>query len=78
MPRESHQDKGRRYVGEARLTVTKVVGREVKAVCRGAGAFYQLGHMPGRGWWCECPARTRCAHVYALQLVTVDRERNTA
>lgn len=77
MPREGHEAKGKRYLGEARLTVTKVQGYDVGAVCRGSGAFYRLGHRPGAGWWCSCPARSRCAHLYALQLVvTVDRERS--
>lgn len=77
MPREHHETKGRRYASEGRLTVTRVQGFDVAAVCRGAGAWHRLGHRPGAGWWCSCPARSRCAHLFALQLVvTVDRERS--
>jgi hypothetical protein len=74
MSRESAAVKAARYVGEARLIVTVVDGDRVQATCRGDGEVYRLGHEPGRGWWCSCPARTdRCAHLAALRLVTVRR-----
>lgn len=38
------------------------------ATCRGDGTAYSLGHDHA-GWYCNCPARTRCAHLYALGLV---------
>lgn len=69
MPRENAQDKGRRYATEGRLRVLHV-GRWISATCRGQGATYALGWQPGRGWYCACPARTRCSHLVALQLVT--------
>jgi uncharacterized Zn finger protein len=70
---ETVAEKSRRYLSEARLTVTQVDGDRVSAVCRGAGQVYDLGHTPGRGWWCTCPARGDCAHLTALQAVTVRR-----
>lgn len=63
--------KARRYLSEGRLTVRLVDGDTVRATCRGAGAVYELGHDEAARWWCTCPARTPCAHVAALQLVTV-------
>jgi len=70
--RESVEDKARRYLCEARLTVTAVDGDTVTAVCRGSGEIYECGHDPARGWHCSCPAR-RCAHLLALQSVTIRR-----
>lgn len=74
MSRESAAAKALRYLSEARLTVTALDGDHVTAVCKGSGESYQLGHDLGRGWWCGCPARTdQCAHLLALQSVTVRR-----
>ena len=76
MTRENVEAKGRRYVVEARLLVTKVDGDTVTAECRGSGEVYELGHGPGRGWYCTCPVRSdRCAHLAALRLVAVRRKR---
>jgi hypothetical protein len=71
--RETIAAKARRYVGEARLTITLVAGDVVQAVCRGSGEVYHLGHDPARGWHCSCPARRSCCHLVALQLVAVRR-----
>lgn len=68
-------EKGRRYVSEGRLLVEAVEGDHIAAVCRGGGEFYRLGHTPRRGWHCSCPAKTTCAHVHALMLVTVRHRR---
>jgi hypothetical protein len=75
--RESAEARGCRYVAEGRLTVEHVDGDAVHASCRGSGALHCVGWDRARGWWCSCPARTRCAHLRALQLVTV-REANAA
>lgn len=69
--RENAEEKGRRYLGEGRLVVRAVDGDTIRAVCRGSGDFYRLGHDPGQGWFCDCPARSTCAHLHGLQLVTV-------
>jgi hypothetical protein len=68
--RENAAVKGRRYLVEGRLLVTHVEGPRIEASCRGEGAVYKLGFASGR-WRCSCPARSRCAHLVALQLVTV-------
>jgi len=73
MSREDAQTKGRRLLTEGRLVVEAVDGRKVIASCRGdSGAEYKLGWDPRtRSWRCMCEARSRCSHLYALQLVTV-------
>ncbi|MGH2843606.1 MAG: hypothetical protein ACRDKL_08485 [Solirubrobacteraceae bacterium] len=74
MSRETVADKAVRYLGEARLTVLRVDGDRVWASCHGDGEVYELGHTPGRGWHCSCPARRdRCCHLSALRLVVVRR-----
>lgn len=70
MARESIEAKGRRYLLEGRLVVTAVDESIVRAACRGAGAVYDVG-FDGEAWGCSCPAVGRCAHLVALQLVTV-------
>ncbi len=73
MSRESVDEKARRYLGEGRLVVRRVVGDEILATCRGGGAVYELGFEAG-GWWCSCPATRRCAHLAALERVTAVTE----
>ena len=69
--RESAEAKGRRYLTEGRPEVELVDGRKVIARCRGADDIWKLGYDPrARAWRCACPARGRCAHLIALQLVT--------
>lgn len=74
MTRETVTAKADRYLAEARLTILRVDGERVAAICHGGTRLYQLGHEPGQGWWCTCPARgDRCCHLEALRLVTVRR-----
>ena len=68
--RESAQAKGARYIAEGRLNVVLLTADEIRATCRGDGATYRLGWNPG-GWYCDCPALTRCAHLAALRSVTI-------
>lgn len=68
--RESVHEKGRRYLGEGRLIVSVVTGGRVEATCRGGEDVYEVG-LRDNEWFCTCPARSRCAHLVALQLVTV-------
>ncbi len=69
--RENARDRGRRLVSEGRLVVRRVDTSEIVAACRGdSGEIYRLGYRDAR-WWCECPAKTQCGHLYALQLVCV-------
>lgn len=70
--REPARDRGRRLVAEARLVLRRVDETEILALCRGdSGEMHELGYHPRGGWWCSCEARTQCAHLYALQLVTI-------
>ena len=72
MPRETALDRGRRLVVEGRLVLRRVDDLEIRALCRGdSGQMHELGYHPNGGWWCDCPARTRCGHLVSLQLVTV-------
>jgi uncharacterized Zn finger protein len=77
MARESVEAKGRRYLVEGRLMITAVARDQASATIRGNGHLYRVGHSPADGWWCTCPAKTRCAHIVALQLVTVRRAPET-
>jgi uncharacterized Zn finger protein len=69
--RESAEQKGRRYLTEGRLRVHAITDRgTVIASCRGGGQTYFCGwDAAKREWRCACEARTRCAHLVALQLV---------
>jgi uncharacterized Zn finger protein len=79
MTRETAAAKARRLLSEGALTVTRVVGDVVDAVCTGDSGVWQLGHDPARGWWCACPATPgRCSHVAALRLVTTVTARQGA
>ncbi len=72
MARENAEAKGKRYLVEGRLVLERVDARTIRATCRGAGEVYRLG-FDRTGWWCSCPARTRCSHLWALMTVTVAR-----
>ncbi len=72
--RENAEAKGRRYIVEGRLRILMVKGGRAFAECRGNGAVYHPCYI-GNRWRCDCPARTRCAHLVALQLV-VDAPRS--
>jgi hypothetical protein len=75
MARESVDVKGRRLLTEGRLQVTRVDpdARLIVAKCRGDSAeIYDLGFDPRTNEWrCTCEARSTCAHLVALKLVTV-------
>jgi uncharacterized Zn finger protein len=72
--KENAQDKGRRLLTEGRLLIVSVVEHgKIHAKCRGdSGEVYDLGFDPrGNGrWGCTCPAKGKCSHLVALQLVT--------
>jgi hypothetical protein len=62
--------KAHAYLAQGRLEIRHVDPDSIAGVCRGDGAWYELGH-DGRGWWCTCPASgDRCCHLIALRLVT--------
>lgn len=57
MTRESVGQKAARYLAEGRVVVTHVLGDQVAAISMGETGAYDLGHTPGRGWFCSCPVR---------------------
>ena len=69
--REDALTKGERYLTEARLRVLTVDDTSIQAVCRGSGVVWHLGWRGVGGWWCNCPAKTQCAHLVALQAVVI-------
>jgi SWIM zinc finger len=68
--RENAAAKARRYLVEGRLTVLRVDSSGIEAQCRGNGAVYRVVYQDNV-WRCSCPARSTCAHLYALMAVTV-------
>ena len=72
--RESIESKAKRYLAERRLTVNVVSADLVAATCRSDGVLYDTGWTPQLGWSCSCPALHRCAHITALQAITVRSE----
>lgn len=71
MPREDYRTKAVRYLGEGRLTVRRAGDSSIVATCRGDSAeVYRVEFAEGV-WSCTCPARSRCAHLQALMLVTL-------
>jgi hypothetical protein len=70
--REDARARGRRFVSEGRLVLRRVDETQILAVCRGdSGELHELGYDQAGGWWCDCQARTQCAHLYSLQLVCI-------
>jgi len=67
--RETLEQKARRYLGEARITIRLAGPERIRALVRGMGEFFTVAFDRG-GWTCSCPAKRRCAHLEA-QLVTV-------
>ena len=79
MSRENADVKARRYLAEGRLRIREAHedGGIVVAECRGDGAIYSLGYDE-RGWFCDCPAFGRCAHLLALGRVVAMEPRRQA
>jgi uncharacterized Zn finger protein len=72
--REGAQQKGRRYLVEGRVTVRYAGPAGIRAFVKGQGEVYSVTFEHGRGWSCSCPARTRCAHLVGVQLVTAPHD----
>jgi hypothetical protein len=69
--RETVKEKAGRYLLAGRLEIELVSQGHVVASCRGGGGTYAITYDPRkRKWSCSCPARRRCCHVTAAQLVT--------
>lgn len=72
MTHESVEEEARRYLAEGRLVVIYLLGDRVAAVCMGQGGPYDLGHSPGKGWFCSRSVRSNdCCHLRALWLITL-------
>jgi hypothetical protein len=69
--RENAETRGRHYLAEGRLIITRLGEKAIVANCRASGAVHELGWRAGSGWFCTCPARSTCSHLVALQLVMV-------
>ncbi len=77
--RENVEAKARRYLVEGRLVIRHVdeLAGVVQADVRGSAAVYSVGR-DASGWFCNCPARSRCAHLAALALVVAVEPREAA
>jgi uncharacterized Zn finger protein len=71
--RENAATKARRLLAEGRLTVRFVGDDRIWASVRGDSAERYAVEWQPSGWWCSCPAASRCSHIRAVQLVTVVR-----
>jgi uncharacterized Zn finger protein len=71
---ENAASRGRRYLVEGRLHVRRADEHRILARCRGdSEAVYAVGYEREReGWFCTCPAKRRCSHMVALQLVALE------
>lgn len=72
MMREDAATKARRLLSEGRVTIGLLSDDEIRAEVRGDSArTYAVIWSPG-GWSCPCDALSRCSHVRAVQLVTLE------
>lgn len=69
MARESARDKAGRLLLEGRVIVVACDRAYIDARVRGEGAIHQTGYVAGR-WYCTCPARQNCSHVWALKRIS--------
>jgi hypothetical protein len=69
--REDASVKARRLLGEGRVTIRFVGDDRIWASVRGDTAEVYAVEWTPEGWWCSCPAASRCSHVRAVQLVTL-------
>ena len=66
--RENARTKAARYLLEGRCIIRFVDGERVLARVRGR-EVYDVEHVAGSGWSCNCLARGRCAHILAVSHV---------
>lgn len=69
MARETVDGKARRLLAEGRVLISDGGRKRVLASVAGESAVYVVAYSAG-SWWCSCPARGRCAHRVAVELVT--------
>ena len=54
------------------MTMRAVGNPRIVATVRGDSAeMYRVEFGVDDGWSCTCPAKTRCAHMQAVMLVTI-------
>jgi uncharacterized Zn finger protein len=75
--RERSEEKARRLLAEGRLTVRAIADDMIEASVRGDSALVYRTRWDRGGWTCSCDARSRCSHVQALMLVTLEPRRIT-
>jgi uncharacterized Zn finger protein len=69
MARETIHEKALRYLRERRVRVTRAQRQRVHARIRGERDVYDASFKRDARSWCTCPARVKCAHLLALELV---------
>lgn len=58
-------------ITDLRQSFDTIRAKSIVGVCRGDGETYSLGYdSRRRAWSCSCPAKSKCAHLVALRLVT--------
>lgn len=74
--RESVSDKAGRLLVSGSLCILELTDDRITAEIGGDTGSYRLGFHPRvrSGWFCQCPARVPCSHLFALWSV-IDRER---
>lgn len=61
--------KADQYLAAGRVIVTTVEPGSVKATVRGDGHSGHVDYADPAGWFCTCPARSRCCHLIAVRKV---------
>jgi uncharacterized Zn finger protein len=69
---ENATTKAERLLAHGRVTIRTITDGVIEASVRGdAARQYVVGWDP-RGWYCDCEALSRCSHIRAVQLVTLE------
>ena len=76
--REDAATKARRLLAEGRVTVRTITADEIVAEVRGDSARTYSTRYDPSGWACTCDARSRCSHVRAVMLITLEPKGGSA
>lgn len=73
MPRESIDDKAKRYLTEQRVTFMRVEADQVDATVHGTKPRpYIVSFRTERGWKCSCVTPgARCSHTVAVSMLVL-------
>lgn len=74
--REDAQSKAIRLLAEGRVTLRRLSSDVILAAVRGDTARIYETRWDPDGWWCDCDALSRCSHIRAVQLVTLEPKRS--